>query len=272
MEDQFSTYRLFFNAILGPIFSVLGIVGNLTCLLTIVYKNYRAKHYRDSNGTTTTQRHMLGYMYIFICGLALADLCYLAFNLQNCYFGSSWDRLDDHREYVIGIMQPFWNGFKAASDYIVICMTIDRNRIVGAMAMGGVNLQSTSAKNEKNLYAYLQIIGAFVISFVLHIPYYFKVGDYAHASYNSTNDTTLHLIPHNASTLEDLWWIYMIIYAFLVKTLPIIIVVILNSLLIKRLRIVWSRRRQIRGHVTHHVQITLRIKSAVCLHFLKNKS
>ena len=36
--------------------------------------------------------------------------------------------VQSYKEYMYDISQPTWNAFKAASDFIVICMTIDRYR------------------------------------------------------------------------------------------------------------------------------------------------
>ena len=65
---------------------------------------------------------------IHISGLSIADLFYLAYTLQNYFFIMDLDILQKHQGYVYDISQPTWNAFKATSDFIVICMTIDRYR------------------------------------------------------------------------------------------------------------------------------------------------
>ena len=67
---------------------------------------------------------------IHISGSSIADLFYLAYTLQNYLFIMDLDILQKHQEYVYDISQPTWNAFKATSDFIVICMTIDRYRCV----------------------------------------------------------------------------------------------------------------------------------------------
>mgnify|MGYP001167011329 CR=1 FL=1 len=39
MEDDYKVIRLIFNVILGPILAILGIFGNVMCLLAIWHKN-----------------------------------------------------------------------------------------------------------------------------------------------------------------------------------------------------------------------------------------
>ena len=86
--------------------------GNLLCLLVIWYRNHTVgRNPSTSSGQESRIQHgMSGYMYIFIRGLACADLCYLCFNLLACYFGSNEDLLS--KFYVARIIQPTWNAFK----------------------------------------------------------------------------------------------------------------------------------------------------------------
>ena len=79
LEDDYETIRLVINDILGPIVAILGIIGNISCLLAIWHRN---RH------TNKDQQGMKGYMYTLLCGLAVADLGYLAFTLQDLYFTS----------------------------------------------------------------------------------------------------------------------------------------------------------------------------------------
>ena len=84
MGDDQHIYRIVINAILGPIVSVLGIIGNILCLMAIWYRNYniKAKNNNANSNSGGTGGGIGSRMYTFIVWLAIADLGYLAFNLQ----------------------------------------------------------------------------------------------------------------------------------------------------------------------------------------------
>ena len=124
-------------------------------------------------------------------------------------------------------------------------MTIDRVRMIGNIAQ--VRLQSLRQGEEKfkNWSIYCQIIGVMIFSFVMHTPYYFTDTHYK----NLVNDSSIH--EEQTGSVMDLWAIYQILYATTMKSLPVIIVVTLNIILIKRLRVVWRRRKRISETVSH---------------------
>ena len=124
-------------------------------------------------------------------------------------------------------------------------MTIDRVRMIGNIAQ--VRLQSLRQEEEKfkNWSIYCQIIGVMIFSFVMHTPYYFTDTHYK----NLVNDSSIP--EEQTGSVMDLWAIYQILYATTMKSLPVIIVVTLNIILIKRLRVVWRRRKRISETVTH---------------------
>ena len=69
-------------------------------------------------------------MYTYLCGLALADLGYMAFSLTAFYFDSSFEIRCKNKYYRDQIIIPICNSFKSTSDYIVICMTINRCLVI----------------------------------------------------------------------------------------------------------------------------------------------
>ena len=125
MADEYWQYRLVFYKILGPLVTAFGILGNLFCLLALSHRNYKVQKSVDNVGNAAQRNNhgMKSYMYSYIQGLAWADLAYLAFNLQSCYFGSKPELIEEYRGYLFNVLQPTWNAFKATSDFIVICMT-----------------------------------------------------------------------------------------------------------------------------------------------------
>ena len=113
-------------------------------------------------------------MYTFLCGLALADLGYLAFTIQDLYFTFSLDFKCDHSFYVKQIMIPICNSFKSTSDFIVICMTIDRCRVMKNITDLRIQaLRKEAIKEDVSWNVYFQIVVALVLSFALHLPYFF---------------------------------------------------------------------------------------------------
>ena len=77
----------------------------------------------------------------------------------------------------------------------------------------------------------------------MHTPYYVTDTHFK----TLTNET--HPEDQTGSVM-DLWAIYRILYATAMKTAPVILVVILNIVLIKRLRVVWRRRKRISESVS----------------------
>ena len=187
-------------------------------------------------------------MYSFICSLALADLGYLAFWLQACYFLSDrdlWDNKDNYN-YIWQVIFPMWNAFKALSDFIVICMTIDRCRVISNIE--GVRLHAIRGEEEeKHWSVYLQLLGTLVLSFGLHAPQFFKEQCNPDTHDLSTSEVTTTSQPPKCLEREsDLWMIYNILYYTFVKIVPVVLVVVLNFILVKKLRIIYRRRKRLR--------------------------
>lgn len=241
-------------AIVGPLVSTVGIVGN--CLILLILWNSDRQD-QNNSGQNTNTNNSRGYMYGYIRGLALADLGYLLFNLQACYFCAHDLNSNEYESwyvYIFSIMQPSWNAFKSASDFIVVCMTVDRYRVIGHIEQ--VRLTAMRRADDRKYYVLAQILGSFVLSFGLHLPYYFKYDGRGcnWIGLNASNisvDNNTYWPCDNDGPESDLWTIYNVIYCAAVKVLPVLIVVILNVILCKRLRVIWKRRQRLRQQSDH---------------------
>ena len=117
--------------------------------------------------------------------------------------------------------------------------------------IANVRLQTLRKDGQKDRtwIVYLQMVGVLIFSFLLHLPFYFNI-DWQNSKNdtqiaNLTNYDTINDVDDEESTLHDLWIIYISIYVISIKVVPVIVVVILNIVLIKRLRLVWRRRKRI---------------------------
>ena len=111
-------------------------------------------------------------MYIFLCGLALADLGYMIFSLIVFYFDSSLERQCHNLYYRDQIIIPICNSFKSTSDFIVICMTINRCRVMKNITEMRIQALRRQATNEHTSWSvYFQLLTAlnyqFRIAFTL---------------------------------------------------------------------------------------------------------
>ena len=245
MDDAYANYRFIIYVILDPIITTMGIIGNILCLSTICYRYYATAH-----KNTRHHQSMSGKMYTYLCGLAFTDLGYLAFNLQTCIFGSSDDVLLEKNKYILRFQQPTWNALKATSDFIVICMTIDRCRMISNIAeerLGSLRRQL----GEKHSFwpVCIEIVTILILCFTLHLPQYFT--DSAKHGANCTeenaatffNETTEEPLC-STTILRSLLVIYDILYVLMVKVLPVVLIVSLNCFLVKKLKLVWERRQK----------------------------
>ena len=132
-------------------------------------------------------------------------------------------------------------------------MTIDRCRMIGNIAQVRLQNLRQEGEKDKNWFVYCQLIGVLIFSFVLHTPYYFQ----DHNLEKLQNKTEIDSTEDHPSRVSDLWAIYQILYITTIKCLPVIIVVILNILLVKRLRVVWRRRKRILGKLPALVRFFL---------------
>ena len=77
-EDPDKIYRNVFYKFLGPSFSILGIIGNICCLLAIWYRRHRIK---SSNSNVQVQAShdtgMGGRMYAYLLGKFKGPIIYL---------------------------------------------------------------------------------------------------------------------------------------------------------------------------------------------------
>ena len=66
-EDPNKIYRNIFYKFLGPSFSILGIIGNICCLLAIWYHRHVIRS-SNSNVQTSNDAGMGGRMYTYLIG------------------------------------------------------------------------------------------------------------------------------------------------------------------------------------------------------------
>ena len=184
-------------------------------------------------------------MYIFLCGLALADLGYMIFSLMVFYFDSSLERQCSNLYYRDQIIIPICNSFKSTSDFIVICMTINRCRVMKNITELRIQALRRQATNEHTSWSvYFQLLTALTISFALHLPYYFyRKNDHSICDEQNGNSTNIksHQVPHD----EQMWLIYYLIYIIIVRVLPVVVIVSLNMILIKRLHVMANRKKKV---------------------------
>lgn len=109
--------------------ATIGIIGNVTNLIVLSSKELRI----TPRGHRISQRTKS--MYSYMKALAITDLFYLALSIQGCIFTiHGYFRLTDPRSmptkgmgmYIWNYMSPFWNGFAACSDFIIVVMTTVR--------------------------------------------------------------------------------------------------------------------------------------------------
>ena len=67
-------YRLVIYTIIGPCISILGIIGNILCLLAIWYRNYHIKVNKTHSKGQSNSGGMGCRMYIFILWLAVGKV------------------------------------------------------------------------------------------------------------------------------------------------------------------------------------------------------
>ena len=66
--DDDQIYRTVFYQFLGPSFSILGIIGNICCLLAIWYRHHRIKSSNNAQVQTSHDTRIGGRMYTYLIG------------------------------------------------------------------------------------------------------------------------------------------------------------------------------------------------------------
>ena len=186
-------------------------------------------------------------MYTFLCGLALADLGYMFFSLKVFYFDSSLEIQCENLYHRDQVIIPICNSFKSTSDFIVICMTINRCRVMKNITELRIQALRKQATNENTSWSvYFQLLAALIISFALHLPYYFyRKNDHSicdDPEQEIGNTTTIS--PPPVLYDEQMWLIYYLIYIIIVRALPVIIIVSLNVILIQKLQVMTNRKKR----------------------------
>lgn len=304
--------RFVFNVVLQPVVISMGIVGNLGILLLLCAcggsgTSLSSPSTRKGLGSGSSgQRAAQGdgasrrrsptsspIMYHYMRALAVTDLAYLTFAAQNCYFAArevSSDFGPEMRTYIYRFMMPTWNAFKSVSDAIVICMTLNRYSSISAILDFALTVSSpetratatTSASQAASLrrnfdpattlYTLVRIVGAYIMCFSLHLPFFFEGEDncsvyramtfHDHGYYNvSSGSGSSSLASLKAATTdhqsllsrcnvdEDLWIMYLSIYALLVKVMPIVVSFSLNVAIAMKLRTLWRCRNNLRSRL-----------------------
>ena len=238
MEDQYQVLRSLFNHVLSPICAIFGVLGNITCLLAIWHRNRQS-----SNG-------LKGYMYTFLRGLVFADLGYLTCFILYLYFEASLESKCDHLYFVHQILFPTWNAFKATSDFIVICMTINRSyvmRNITELRIQTLHKNTNGISQRKTEWSvYLQLSVVVIFSFTLHLPYYFFDKIDMPTCYDNA---TLSEIPDENPDENSLWYIYFVLSVGLAKLVPLLVIVALNIALVKNLKILARRRKKVQQNI-----------------------
>ena len=113
-DDLFMAhFRMAIYGVLTPIVITLGVLGNFVTLWVMGTVYVRSKYYNKGDDVITRQWGPGDRtMYLYLTTLSLADLGYLAFTAQNCYF--SWSEGADTQDlfYIYHFMVPLWNSFK----------------------------------------------------------------------------------------------------------------------------------------------------------------
>lgn len=258
MSEDYYFYRFLFNIILGPTVTILGLIGNVLCILAMLYRYYGKAPKEQTNG-------MKGHMYIFLTSLACADICFMTFVGINYFLTSSSKIQEEYKELRSNVIVPFCNAFKALSDFIVVFMTFDRFRIMSDIAeLRLQSLRKYANENGKQRIVIGQILLALLMSFSLYFPYYFPTHKYTfHANATQSHGSQMH----DVTKLEDLRVIIKVICIAITKVFPVTILVVLNILIIKRLKIVRQRRQRMTDIATiENRKINWSATSVQCLY------
>ena len=92
---------------------------------------------------------------------------------------------------------------------------------------------------------YFQIFCCYLCSITLHLPYYFHF---------PSNETKAKL----DIDLQHLWNIFQGLYTILIKIVPLLAIVVLNIALVRKLKIIWNRRRATRTNVSNIEETQIR--------------
>ena len=184
-------------------------------------------------------------MNTFLPDMALANVVYLASLVPVSYLQSSLEIECHHLQFNVQFWTPTVNSLKSTSDFILILMLLDRCRVMKFII--DMRIQKLR-KIETYWIVHVQVLLAFVLSVVLHLPLFF----YDRADYLGCNDI---LDFGNETTTpspsqiydNDLWTIYDAITIIMVKIVPILVIVGSTMVLNKRLREMSQRRKTLQS-------------------------
>ena len=223
-----------------PLITIFGILGNILSIIIL------------------SQPQFSECLYLYLRGLAVADLGYLLIAVQVSIFFSSDPASNQSfiatrplAVYVWKCLNPLWNAFIGASDLIVVFMTL--NRLIALINIRKVDVGNLELKKR---IAFLNIILAFVFSFAVSAPLYFQfdISDFSLCT-NLHNDSSVQAInnfplfpvcPHyrnKVDSREDFIDYYIYFYELIMKILPSITIISLNIIIMKKLSKIWSKRK-----------------------------
>lgn len=158
-----------------------------------------------------------GPTFTFLTAMAVADLLCLIiscpFGMTQCILSEDNFQSFSTHMYEIYIFMPMANTFATASVWITMTVAIERYISVNHISLAG--------KICTKKYARVALVIIFILSFILHIPFFlfYKVED---------GDTILYTEFAYSKEAEVYDWIR----TFLAKYIPIVILVIFNLLLL----------------------------------------
>ena len=240
MEEMQNIVRIAVYHVGVPLIATLGIFGNILSIVIL------------------SQPQFIDCLYLYLKGLAIADLGYLIVALQVCIFFSRDPSSNQSfivekplAIYVWKCLSPLWNAFIGASDIIVVFMTL--NRLIALINIRKVNIGTIERKRK---FTFLYIILAFVFSFSMSVPLFFQfdISDFSLCS-NLNNASSVHSIfplfhpcPHYRNQMnpqEDFMDYYIYFYEIIMKIVPSIIIISMNITIMNKLSKIWSMRKMV---------------------------
>ena len=233
--------KLIVYQVLIPIFALFGVVGNILSLFIL------------------SQPQFIDSLYIYLKGLAIADLGYLIMALQAsvilCFDPDSSRMTINEKSltsYIRMCLNPLWNAFIGASDFIVVFMTF--NRLVALINIRKVDVEPFDKKKKAVIF---NIIVAFSLSFIMHIPTVFDINTPLLCNNTSNmSENILKIYPHipfcdelesknKKNMREDFFFYYIYAYEILLKILPSILIIALNLAIMRKLMQIWAQRKKV---------------------------
>ncbi|TKR80786.1 hypothetical protein L596_014795 [Steinernema carpocapsae] len=208
-----------------PVICVLGIVGNLTNVITLASRRLRA----------------VSYMYLR--ALALADLLCMIFVLIFVtgeilqYAGHNLNQSILYRFYQAHLMLSMINWALATGVYVVVALSLERFvSIVFPMHFRTWNSPNRAMK---------AIATAYIIPAVLYLPY--AIGRYSLGEKKLPDGSTAYMTVDSEASKTFQWQVYKWTREGLLRFLPLIVLSILNF----RIMLAFRKRQQMFARLTN---------------------